>query len=68
MNEEALSKFGLFIDDRNNICLIDAAAVTDLFNEYKDSTGDKSISCLFENLIIILFLKMYSNSKEVIDV
>ena len=58
MNEEALSKFGLFIDDRNNICLIDATAVTDLCNEYKDSTGGKSISCLFENLIIILFLKM----------
>ena len=58
MNEEALSKFSLFIDDRNNTCLIDVAAVTDLCNEYKDSTGDKGISCLFKNLIIILFLKM----------
>ena len=61
MNEQTVSKFGLVIDDGNKICLIDeevATDSTDLCNKYKDFVGGKSISCLFENLIIILFLKL----------
>jgi hypothetical protein len=49
MVEEALSNFGLFIDDENRIRLIDPERVTDsaeLRDECKDFTD--SMNCLFD--------------------
>ncbi len=70
MVEEALSNFGLFIDDENKIRLIDPERVTDsaeLRDECKDFTDSISI---FLNDFLLKFLsfcfKMFWNLRKLL--
>jgi hypothetical protein len=66
MVEEALSNFGLFIDDENKIRLIDPERVTDsaeLRDECKDFTD--SIDFIFSiKMNVKFFIKMFWNLKN----
>jgi hypothetical protein len=68
MVEEALSNFGLFIDDENKIRLIDPERVTDsaeLRDECKDFVDSMHFSNYFSfKLTFELFIKMFLNSKK----
>ena len=68
MVEEALSNFGLFIDDENKIRLIDPERVTDsaeLRDECKDFIDSMySIFTFINKIISNLFIKMYLNSRK----
>ncbi len=66
MVEEALSNFGLFIDNENKIRLIDPERVSDsaeLRDECKDFIDSTNYLFLFK-WIFELFIKMYLNSKK----
>ncbi len=69
MVEEALSNFGLFIDDENKIRLIDPERVADsaeLRDECKDFID--SMHCIYSLLILffILCIKTFSNSRKLL--
>lgn len=68
MVEEALSNFGLYIDDENKIRLIDPEKVTDSA-ELRDECKDFVDSIIFMNvfsfrLIFELCIQTYLNSRK----
>ena len=65
MVEEALSNFGLFIDDENKIRLIDPERVSDsaeLRDECKDFTDSTNDFRSFSS--VSFFVQMYWNSRR----
>jgi hypothetical protein len=67
MVEEALSNFGLFIDDENKIRLIDPERVTDsaeLRDECKDFIDSMHFLIIIFFFSSILLIKMFLNLKR----